>query len=389
MSSDSDLYFSDYFMQSSSVDIRKQATNRKEADRLAHEATVLRLAAHPNVVEVGATRLDDDYGTLRINRVDATALAECHLEARSAGSVIMSAAATLAYLHQLDIAHNRLDATHILVRSDDTAVLCGFASATLNADDDAKSKDVIALGTLLRNSVGVGQDTLRDRINGVVSADADLAVSLSSVADIAIAGDMPAVELAESLRNLLEVPPAAVKPRRARRLPRWWELAAAAIIPIALVAFGVSSLSGQRGKAVATTPTTRVAPCPHHPRGAILVDTDNDGCPNTVYLGAGVVTVDGERFAVGNPSDHLLLGDWHGTGIATVALLRPSTGQIFVFDRWPSRRQSAKPVLVATLPGATDIATQRSGHHDVLAVTTPRGEVTIDPQTSTTTTVIP
>ena len=64
-----------------------------------------------------------------------------------------------------------------------------------------------------------------------------------------------------------------------------------------------------------------------------------------------VVVANGKRYRVGQDGDRLLIGDWACDGEATPAAFRPSTHEVFVFDRWAIDRPLAiEPT--ATVPDA-------------------------------------
>lgn len=56
--------------------------------------------------------------------------------------------------------------------------------------------------------------------------------------------------------------------------------------------------------------------------------------PTQLGTPAAIVLADGRRFALGAPGDWFLIGDWDCDGETTPALYRPSTGDVFVFERW-------------------------------------------------------
>ena len=88
-------------------------------------------------------------------------------------------------------------------------------------------------------------------------------------------------------------------------------------------------------------PTTGALPragCPPV-AGLLVADTDGDGCPEALRWEAGVAAAGDRRWAVGRPGDVAVTGDWTCAGVATLAVLRPSTGQVFVFDGWAARGQ--------------------------------------------------
>ena len=45
---------------------------------------------------------------------------------------------------------------------------------------------------------------------------------------------------------------------------------------------------------------------------------------------------EGRRYAIGAEGDLVVIGDWDCDGEATPAIARPNTGQVVLFDRWPS-----------------------------------------------------
>ena len=104
-------------------------------------------------------------------------------------------------------------------------------------------------------------------------------------------------------------------------------------------------------------------------------DVDGDGCPEGVALVGRTATVGTVTVSVGQDGDVVVLGDWTCTGIATPAVLRPETGEVFVFTRW----SLAAPVevdAVAVVPGATGI-TAGQGRCPSPVVATPEGARTV------------
>jgi hypothetical protein len=83
--------------------------------------------------------------------------------------------------------------------------------------------------------------------------------------------------------------------------------------------------------------------------------------PTALHVEGRHVTNDGGRWEVGADGDLVVVGDWDCDHLPTPAVLRPSTGQIAVFDRWagvdPEPARS-----VATLTGVSDVQpTERCG----------------------------
>ncbi len=84
--------------------------------------------------------------------------------------------------------------------------------------------------------------------------------------------------------------------------------------------------------------------CPHVPGPA--ADIDGDGCPNQLTVDGAMVTAGDARWTLGQPGDQVTLGDWDCDGSASAALLRPPTGDVFVFPDWaqPGAAVSVTPI---------------------------------------------
>ena len=105
-------------------------------------------------------------------------------------------------------------------------------------------------------------------------------------------------------------------------------------------------------------------------------DVDGDGCPDEVVLDGRTAQIGTVAVELGQDGDLVALGDWRCHGIATPALLRPGTGEVFVFPEW----RLDEPVEVealATVPGATAI-TAGSGTCPSPVVSTPDGSRTVE-----------
>jgi hypothetical protein len=71
--------------------------------------------------------------------------------------------------------------------------------------------------------------------------------------------------------------------------------------------------------------------------------TGPGACVEPVRVAGTTVLVGDRRFEVGRPGDVVVLGDWDCDGGATPAVLRPDTGEVFVFNGWAA---AAHPVAV-------------------------------------------
>ncbi len=73
--------------------------------------------------------------------------------------------------------------------------------------------------------------------------------------------------------------------------------------------------------------------------------------------------------ALGQAGDQVATGDWSCQGLRTVALFRPSTGDVFRFDGWASPDADLRAVAVARVQGgqalrAADV--DRDGCHEAV-----------------------
>ncbi|MEZ5176867.1 MAG: hypothetical protein R2746_00910 [Acidimicrobiales bacterium] len=57
--------------------------------------------------------------------------------------------------------------------------------------------------------------------------------------------------------------------------------------------------------------------------------------PTARVVDETTVEVDGRRYEVGEPGDLVVVEDWDCDGAESAGVLRPGTGEIFLFDRWP------------------------------------------------------
>jgi hypothetical protein len=88
---------------------------------------------------------------------------------------------------------------------------------------------------------------------------------------------------------------------------------------------------------------------------------NGDGCDEEVSFSGGVLTAGRLSMAVGAPDDRIALGRW-ACGPVTVALLRPTTGEVFRFDGWATEGSPVPAVALGRVEGAVDVgAAPRTG----------------------------
>lgn len=130
-------------------------------------------------------------------------------------------------------------------------------------------------------------------------------------------------------------------------------------------------------RAAASPDAAGVTPPPpdpdcHEPEGAVA-DLDGDGCRGAVVVAGRVARTEVGPFEVGVEHDKVVVGDWDCDGEATVALLRPSSGAVFVFSGWGADGAGSEVAPTTHVPGATALEVHRDGSCDEAVATDPTG----------------
>lgn len=123
--------------------------------------------------------------------------------------------------------------------------------------------------------------------------------------------------------------------------------------------------------APSSTTTTAVAPrsdCPPA-TGVLQADVDGDGCTDALRYAGGILETPEARWSLGQAGDQVATGDWACQGSRTLALFRPSTGEIFRFEGWAGPGKDLAATAVARVPGghalrAADV--DRDGCHEAV-----------------------
>jgi hypothetical protein len=79
-------------------------------------------------------------------------------------------------------------------------------------------------------------------------------------------------------------------------------------------------------------------------------DVDGDTCPEPIELQERTATVGTVRIELGEPGDVVAVADSDCDGVATPVVLRPTTGEVFVFPRW-SLREPIEVEAATVVPG--------------------------------------
>lgn len=304
----------------------RQAADQVAADQMEHEAQILADVQLPGVVVLLGFSRRGNMAEMKLGEADhpdmtahpvVDAVALCRL-----GSAL---ARTIAEVHRAGIAHGDLRSDVVLVDQAGMPVLSGFTSARVVSPGETPDDDVKALGSLLLGAHG----QLRPSDDGTELKRRRRLNKACRPVRHETAGDMAArlAELSHSFQqettdDVVEESPTDLDQSIRARVTRTGRATgrlrrvSAAVAGLAAVAVGVLAVRGGERATITPPPVPTVSP---------------DG---------PVIEHDGQRFQLGAVGDVVVVGDWSAPdgagcdGLPTPALLRPSTGAIYVFDTW-------------------------------------------------------
>lgn len=341
--------------------------------RLVHEARALRQIRHPGVVQLIDAAASGDGSELALRYVVGDVPGP--LPAAELAGLGAAVATTLADIHDLGAAHGACTVDHVLVERSGRPVLCSFGRAALRGDHDevldAQRRDVATLTQSLQALlVGEHHRLLRTLARGSTRTPTarSLAAALATVVPDA---RLPVVHTG-SVEALPGTRHAQPRPTRARRPARWAQVL---MIAGATVGIGtgtlvvVGGLFSSHHRPSGSSPTL---PCP----------SVDDGCGPLTGGGGSFATAAG-TWTVGEPGDIVVVGRWSCDGSALPALLRPQSGQVWIFDRWAGAGADVAGRQVATVAGARSLeVVPGPGGCDRLLVTTRSGGRAVVPEAS-------
>ncbi len=415
----------------------KEATGAEERRRLDVERAILARARHPGVVEL-IERADEPTSRLRTRWVDGVTLATCRsLDGPEVLGLGAALASTVADLHDLGIDHGAIAPEHVLVDPRGRPVLCGFGHASRRSIADRGRQDgrgdTVALCQMVRERLpepptrrlrrvlqvgGVGRSVsarqlARHLANPTLGARLPTPdrPSGSTVGSRPLGGvpqspgspvgdvDTPVVGAGHDRAPVAVDAGPTVAERSAARfrlLPagHGWHrrriavvaLLGATVVGAAVVVLGGVGSGGRsgggeaRGRAGGTVgsrsvaqpaPAPFVAGCPRVDAGCVPVPHATDA-----------MVVDGVGYTLGRARDVIVLGRWACGPASEPALLRPSTGQLWIFERWATAGRDVVGRPLAPVPGATSLRVEparssspRQGGCDQLGVLDQSGRV--------------
>jgi hypothetical protein len=278
----------------------------RQGPAVAHEAMVLRAIAGPGVPDVVAFD-DGPVPVLVSSYLPPLALDRLALEV--AVRALAAVADVFARAHAAGIVHGPLRPDHLQGRPEHLVVAGWSAAGAGSAADDVRE-----IGRLLDTIAG-DDAALRATANRTRGTDAFTAHGLSA-----------------ALR--------AWSPARQRRR--------AGLAPAGLTALGLAAVLLVVGVGASKRP--------------VRSDTTTASTSTTATAPSSVVH-DGRSLHIGVAGDVVITGRFHCSD-KLPAVLRPSTGEVWVFDDW----QPGPGSLVARIPGADRLRIQRAGACDRLEV---------------------
>jgi hypothetical protein len=280
--------------------------------------------------------------------------------------------------------HGRIDASHVLVGDHGRPILCGLGDGRTAAEP---SDDVAAIGRLIVDLLGRDEESepiperrwrrpgrwsgweRRSLLLVADQASAEppsrrptarrLAAAISDAMPVAATSrpeDLPPTN-AES-DDIGRLRPSAHRDD-APSLPRRLRIGATAVGGVVFMVIAVGRL----------TEASQDLPETSDPTTAFSVSEV------AAPVEGGILVSKGRRYQVGEEGDHLLLGDWQCEGVLTPAVFRPSSHEVFVFDRWTvDSPLSIRPVAVVAASVALVSGREGDGC-PVLGVRTADGDV--------------
>jgi hypothetical protein len=317
----------------------KTAENPAEAAKLGHEADILRRSAHPGVVAIVSFTPEANGAELVLTAPSEHTVAEQRPETlRACLDFVAAVAEIVADLHALGVAHGAIRPDHILVAPHGQPVLCGFGDAQSVVDPQLFSADVIAIGELLAwlaRRVPADHRNAR-RVSAAVAFSRERGMTARALSFALADGHRDSSRSRTSL---------------AARRP-----ALGALLVLAAIATGVALFSGNGPPPSASVSTT--------------VSSTLPSAANIAAAATPRVEIRGISYQIGQPGDLAFFVPCDNE--QRVVVLRPGTGDIFIFDHLAEPGAPRTAQSVGRIAGALEIIPSEDGTCSEFGVATER-----------------
>ncbi len=354
----------------------KRAGTADERARLRQEAAILGRVAHPGVVQVVGTEGGDPPDALVLRTLSGGDLADLGAQPVAVVAGLGAAlATTVADLHAVGFSHGGIEAAHVLLDESGRPVLCSLGRAEqVGRSPDAerlRGDDVRALATMLLQLLPPDQPARISRtLRGAAGSarpgrrrDARWLAHQLSV-------QVPQAQLPDPngggspTAEHRGTGPGGPRPRRRFAVRPRFRLVGIVVGVCAAVAVSSAAVLIPRDHKSARPPIVRAS------RSSVSTTTMavagcppvDDGCAPVASPGGLLITATG-RYQVGLAGDVVVVGRWLCGPTAYPAVLRPGSGDIWIFSSWPSPGHPVGGRLAGRVPTARtlQVRPERSG----------------------------
>ncbi len=316
---------------SGDVVIVRRATDPDARATLVHAADIVSGIDHPGIEAVLSTTSTSEATEVRLRVPGGRTLSSSPpRDAAGAARAVSGVAQVLADLHQLGLTHGPIGCQQVVLGGGARPALLDFSAGHRRSEVDEErwialvADDVRGIGALVDELIELlpSDESTWGRERWARRRLAALGARSRATAH-------PATVVAQEAADL-----AVGRRRWPRLLP-----AACAVIGAVTLAAGIVGLARTHHAAETTAPAGP-----------------------TIAVHGNELVVGGARFHLGRDGDQVVLGDWDDDGVTSPALLRPSTGEVFVFEQWPSPSHPLTNPPVTVVAGAVSADRRRSVH---------------------------
>ncbi len=388
--------------------IRKISLDRSTDAKVQREIQVLEQLYQPGIVRLADHGMDGPRPWLETPFVGASTLAQTGLRPDAMARLFADCCRVVSALHEARWAHGSIAPGHIVVDDSRRVTLCSLGLAKFPAADADIESDRENLSHVFDDAIASMEQPYRSRLlacsSSIRSTTAlweiardidDVLAEMPRLADTTTRPQRPAARNWRKRFRSSKAP--AIVPHRdtpirqiaqrsgpTKRVKIVGAAAVAALstgciswltgsgsdadrddapvtsvfadpdTPVSVQPTRIQPASASASPAATTTVKCAAADSPHR------ADPDGDGCFEDVDVVRGLVRIGDRWYQPGVEGDVSALGDFDCDGGTDLALLRPTTGEIFLFRTWPTDGP-LEMRAVAVRPDATDLQAGKNG----------------------------